>query len=637
MKKVYKEKILSLMSLPIKLIINLIHVIFSFASFIINSIFSLIYHIVFPIIKFFVSIIYFKKIVVRLLDLLLLSELIVYFFITYFKIQINFLYFLLYFPTLFLFIYLFVEMNFSENKDKFYKRYGNSLKLKDVPLNYLDYFYLFIISLILAYFIFHGLFSKPITEPAIIKLLWINLIIVTIGAVLNRLPPFISLLINLIKESEICEEFNLLKPDLKPVRKPVRIESDKPIIHQKDDVLSRVEFIKDLANQISDIPISFDSFIFGLYGSWGEGKTSIINLLQNNLKENNIIVNFDPWHFKDQEVIARSFYSELEAAINKEYIFPNFHKTMEKYLRMISLNIRHYGLTVNPSAKSDSIEETKKRIESYIDFIPKKIIIFIDNIDRLQKNEILLIFQLVRLNSNFKNTVYLLSFDREVVIKQIDDNYAFIDKIIQKPVLVPPIEENKIREILLEKFSNFPGKENLNSLKNYIKDGLNKDYHSIWSSIGRNFKTIRHVKIYLNSLYSTLPPIEDRINFKDLFIVEAIRVFFPEIFNIIYRYPAFFLPIAGDSQPERNSNEILRNDVSSDVVAVLGKYTKDAQTLRDIFYGLFPYMAFNKINQFGMATERGMRSQGHIDFKYYKENKCINSLEFFRNYFTLVK
>lgn len=635
MKKVYKEKILPLIYLPINLIIRLIHGISFITFFFINSIFSLIYYIAFPLIKFFVSIIYFKKAVVKLLDLLLLSELIVYFFITYFKIQINFLHFLLYSPALFLFIYFLVEMNFSEKKDKFYKRYKNSLKLKNAPLNYLDYFYLFIISLILAYFIFHGLFSKPISESGIITLLWINLLIVTIGVAFNLLSQFISLLTtDLIKKSGISEEFN----PLKPVSKPLRIESDKPIIHQYDDVLSRVEFIKDLADQISDIPINFDSFIFGLYGSWGEGKTSIINLLQNNLEENNIIVNFDPWHFKDQEVITRSFYSELEAAINKEYIFPNFHKTMEKYLRMISLNIRHYGVTVNPLAKSDSIEETKKRIESYIDFIPKKIIIFIDNIDRLQKNEILLIFQLVRLNSNFKNTVYLLSFDRKAVIEQINDNDAFIDKIIQKPVLVPPIEENKIREILLEKFSNFPGKENLSILNNYIEYGLREDYHLIWSSIGRNFKTIRHLKIYLNSLYSTLPPIEGRINFKDLFIVEAIRVFFPEILNIIYRYPAFFLPIAWDSQPGRKSNETHRNDVSLDVVAVLGKYTKDAQTLRDIFYGLFPFMPFNKINQLGMArTGPEILPQGPPNFKYYNENKSINSLEFFRNYFTLVK
>ena len=56
--------------------------------------------------------------------------------------------------------------------------------------------------------------------------------------------------------------------------------SDEPIKIVKQDLLERTKFVEDLHKEIISLPFN-DSFVFGLFSGWGEGKTSVINLLTN--------------------------------------------------------------------------------------------------------------------------------------------------------------------------------------------------------------------------------------------------------------------------------------------------------------------------------------------------------------------
>lgn len=80
--------------------------------------------------------------------------------------------------------------------------------------------------------------------------------------------------------------------------------SDAPIESLEQDLLGRGEFVEALYNEIINLTFS-DSFVFGLYGTWGEGKTSVINLLTSKLKTNDAVlaVDIDPWYFKGDDSI----------------------------------------------------------------------------------------------------------------------------------------------------------------------------------------------------------------------------------------------------------------------------------------------------------------------------------------------
>ncbi|MFA5033498.1 MAG: P-loop NTPase fold protein [bacterium] len=254
--------------------------------------------------------------------------------------------------------------------------------------------------------------------------------------------------------------------------------SDEPIETSKQDLFGRGKFIEDFHNSITNLPFK-DSFVYGLYGSWGEGKTSVINLLKNKLEANAeyLIMSFEPWYFKDEEAILTAFYTQLENTLSKEFIFsPEFNKTFKKYLNLISVGIPQTGIKINFPHSDESAKKIGEKIGKYIEWTGKKIIIFIDDIDRLQLEEVLLVFKLIRLNTKFKNTIFVLSFDvnaiKEILKEKHDISHEsvvkseFIDKIVQCPINLPAIEH-----IYIEQFFNIhiDGSFHIELLKDIFK------------------------------------------------------------------------------------------------------------------------------------------------------------------------
>jgi len=81
--------------------------------------------------------------------------------------------------------------------------------------------------------------------------------------------------------------------------------ADSPITTEKDDLLNRDTFAKQLAKAIMSYN-QLSSFNIGLYGEWGSGKTSVINMVEENiisltseLTKKPVIIRFNPWLFSD--------------------------------------------------------------------------------------------------------------------------------------------------------------------------------------------------------------------------------------------------------------------------------------------------------------------------------------------------
>ena len=109
--------------------------------------------------------------------------------------------------------------------------------------------------------------------------------------------------------------------------------SDKPVETSHDDLLDRVSFAEQLANAIASYS-NTDSCTIGLYGKWGAGKTSIINMVTENLEERNkqvdeenqiIIVRFNPWNYSDRTQIIDQFFK----TISTELKITNAPKTLK--------------------------------------------------------------------------------------------------------------------------------------------------------------------------------------------------------------------------------------------------------------------------------------------------------------------
>lgn len=228
-------------------------------------------------------------------------------------------------------------------------------------------------------------------------------------------------------------------------------------------------------------------------GDWGCGKTSIINLTFNELKKdkpNWIFVEFNPWYFSNQENLILQFFKLLLDKLNSKH---KINKSIKKSLKnlakslTISLNLKIITISSNidkflDNNKFKEVTSLKEELNESFSKLDYKIIISIDNIDRLTDDEIKQTFLLVKSLADFPNVIYILSFDRNVVVDSLQklQNYdadKYLEKIIQVPIFVPEITQTRMNLLIRNKFS--PIYQEFNGNEFTVKSEFNEIYRII--------------------------------------------------------------------------------------------------------------------------------------------------------------
>lgn len=344
---------------------------------------------------------------------------------------------------------------------------------------------------------------------------------------------------------------------------------DQPINQVQEDKLERSLF----ANRLSKIIETRDekeSIVIGLYGKWGTGKTSVLNLIKNDIhNEKNIItISFNPWFFENEGQLILQFFNRLITEIEKNFSGEKSEliNKLKKYsgklapvaLRMGPVNFSFKDFMDN-FKNNDDIYSLRESIEQHLSKEGRRIVILIDDLDRLDDKEIYSVFKLVKLIADFPYTAYILAFDEEVVSDALSAQYSgnqpkyigqsFLEKIIQVPLHLPPASSLDIRGILLEGIEGALNKNNITITKQETHRFL-----SNWErSFGKLPLNIRSVKRFLNSILFSVPLLKDEVNVVDLLCIEGLRVFFPEVHKFIFNHSNAFLT-AGRSSGYESSN-----------------------------------------------------------------------------------
>lgn len=316
--------------------------------------------------------------------------------------------------------------------------------------------------------------------------------------------------------------------------------SDTPTKH---DRLDRRPFAREIAKNITkSFPEKHESIVFGLTGEWGSGKSTLLGFLKDEIekkfkkeKVDFISYKFNPWMFSGQENLQREFLEGLlEKIKDRFHDIEKIRKKTEKMLNQIRLLklIPKYGKEthevleefIKGAARYGSVEKLKKHVDKALIEQDTKLLIFIDDIDRLLPNEITEIFQLVKLNSNFKNTFYFLAFDKEVVKSALTKRYGknserYLEKIVQVDYNVPEIHPEKREEIFFEELKKFFQEVKID----YNFDSLKLIWQ--YENFQQKFRNLRDVYRFINSLYFRLPGIWKEINVTDFLLLEAVRIF----------------------------------------------------------------------------------------------------------------
>ncbi|MEX2484721.1 MAG: P-loop NTPase fold protein [Brumimicrobium sp.] len=421
----------------------------------------------------------------------------------------------------------------------------------------------------------------------------------------------------------------------------ININPDYPINAFDQDKFQRGNFAKGIARIINS-GSSEKSTVLGIYGEWGSGKTSILKLISVALKEQDEVVQiyFNPWRFHDEKELLLSFFFTLADSLdeslkkNKEKV-GNLIKEYSGFLKPLSwfvpdvANPEQVANALGSKLSEVQLETLKNRIETILKNNGKKIVIYIDDIDRLNRVEIQSVFKLVKLTGNFANTHYILAFDDKLVAQSLGPMFGegnsqagfnFLEKIIQTPIKLPQVQRSDLMSYCVEKLNDVM--ENLEI--DISEDEARRYLHVFWVFEYR-LTTPRMAVRYANTLRIVCPMLKDEVNIVDLLLIEAVRIFYPDLYSFIANEPSFFLKRRSDlgmiyELPK--GDEVSIKKLFDDC---LQQYTsKEQNGIKELLHKLFPmfHEAYNKIHY------------PDIKMKELTKEMRISSPEHFNRYFS---
>jgi hypothetical protein len=103
--------------------------------------------------------------------------------------------------------------------------------------------------------------------------------------------------------------------------RPEPYSSDSPVRKPAGDRFGRWPFAQRVAQVIAGRRDPA-SIVVGIFGAWGEGKTTVLNFIEEELSRNDhvLIVHFNPWRFGDEDTLLRGFFFQLGARLEHSLI-----------------------------------------------------------------------------------------------------------------------------------------------------------------------------------------------------------------------------------------------------------------------------------------------------------------------------
>jgi len=313
---------------------------------------------------------------------------------------------------------------------------------------------------------------------------------------------------------------------------------DASIGQKEADLLGRETFAETIAKKIRKTSLSESSLAIGILGEWGSGKTSFLDLIERSLDKKSIVIKFNPWINHDSKSIIKDFFNALSEELSKYHF--GVSSTLKDYSDILSgVGDSNLNKILSPLLKfisqKESVASEFEKINSIIKSINKKIIIFIDDVDRLHKDEIIQVMKLIRNSANFANTTFIVTYDRNYVvsaIKEINTHAPqnYLEKVFQLEILLPNFDKihlkNKIEFLLKDKISL----KNQDELSNVLYPA-NETQNIIDLSV---LKTLRDITRFINSFLIIYHQLQKDTLFSDLFNLEALKVKFPEVYKLIF-------------------------------------------------------------------------------------------------------
>lgn len=311
---------------------------------------------------------------------------------------------------------------------------------------------------------------------------------------------------------------------------------EEPITSLSDDLLDFTQIKNSINNYIYNCHPD-KSFVLGVVGEWGSGKTSLINIIkkENQTQNKDIeILDFNIWNYNDEQAMFDGLYNLILKKVNGSVNVIELRKNINKYRKLIFKNVRdHTKLTIDNiinDYKTD-VEVIKTELNKVLSEYKKEIIIVIDDLDRVNKEQLLFATKMLSNIININGIKYIICYNESKVDSILNDEYekSYLDKIINAKITIPGIDRTTFNIIVKKTIVNLLKQKGIKFNEN------EKEFLQIINLIAADLNTPRELIRFLNSLSLTINNlIDNKLCLNDFIGLEYIRVQNEELYTLIY-------------------------------------------------------------------------------------------------------
>jgi hypothetical protein len=290
--------------------------------------------------------------------------------------------------------------------------------------------------------------------------------------------------------------------------------------------------------------------VFGLQAPWGTGKTTTLGYIKEILldkeREKIILIEFNPWYCNDETQVAAEFLALLMTKLEERFPLKAFslEREITVYKKLLSNQYQSWLDILSPrdEARKNEFEKINKLLEDLTKEEKIKILVFIDDLDRLEAALCLKTLQLIRQLAAFRNIKFIVTYDKAHLMMMISKeafNTKYLDKIFPNETLLPQIPKDHLADCFFEKLEPFLTEDDREILKirrtsfsvkrepSVGEEGL----QSIDSLFHTELNSFRDLEKLLNDFKNTYQFIKDDVFLWNLLILELLKLNHSQIYS----------------------------------------------------------------------------------------------------------
>jgi len=249
-------------------------------------------------------------------------------------------------------------------------------------------------------------------------------------------------------------------------------QPEAPQSSRERDALRRWPFANSIYRLIQSAPTEW-SLRIGIFGRWGEGKTTVLNYIEEMaIKDSCPVAKFNPWAARNREELWKNLVLAIEGAFNKGGLTKTKIKNKaEKVVKSeIATKVLREGLKLTGLGEvaeaiggllgpliQDQLRVNKSDAEQVIrqNLGDRKLIVLVDDLDRASPELLPHLLLGLREILDLQQCAFVMGLDPVIVSTALSEVHAgwgktpeFLEKIIDFPFWLPPVQDHDIRRLL---------------------------------------------------------------------------------------------------------------------------------------------------------------------------------------------